>query len=109
MRKILSKETMDKVKFVVIGCGHIGKRHAEMIERNKESELVALIDVKDKSLLGIDKYDVPFFSNLDDFFASGINCDVINIATPNGFHAEQSLRCLDQNKHIVVEKPVALS
>ena len=37
-----------KIKFAVIGCGHIGKRHAEMISRNEESELVALIDVKKK-------------------------------------------------------------
>lgn len=100
---------MSKIKFAVIGCGHIGKRHAEMIERNAESELVALIDVKDKSKLGIEKYTVPFFANLDEFFASGIECDVINIATPNGFHAEQALYCLDHKKHIVVEKPMALS
>ena len=34
-----------KIKFAVIGCGHIGKRHAEMILRNEESELVALCDI----------------------------------------------------------------
>ena len=38
-----------KTKFAVIGCGHIGKRHAEMILRNGESELVGFVDVKDKS------------------------------------------------------------
>ena len=42
---------MGKIKFAVVGCGHIGKRHAEMISRNKESELVALIDVKKKEEL----------------------------------------------------------
>ena len=98
-----------KIKFAVIGCGHIGKRHAEMITRNEESELVALIDVKDKDLLGINTYNVPFFKNLDDFFKSGIDVDVVNIATPNGFHAEHSLRCLEERKHIVVEKPMALT
>ncbi len=100
---------MSKIKFAVIGCGHIGKRHAEMISRNNESELVALIDVKEKSALGIEKYNVPFFKNLDEFFESGIECDVVNIASPNGFHAPQSLQCLEQRKHIVVEKPMALS
>lgn len=102
-------DKMDKVKFAVIGCGHIGKRHAEMIDRNEESGLVALIDNKDQSELGIEKYKVPFFNNLDDFFGSGIECDVVNIATPNGFHAEHSLRCLKAKKHIVVEKPMTLS
>ncbi|MES2780072.1 MAG: Gfo/Idh/MocA family oxidoreductase [Bacteroidota bacterium] len=98
----------DKIKFAVVGCGHIGKRHAEMIERNEESELVALIDTKDKTLLGIEKYNIPFFNSLEDFLDSGIECDVVNIASPNGFHAEQSLKCLDSKKHIVVEKPMAL-
>ena len=41
------------IKFAVVGCGHIGKRHAEMITRNAESELVALIDVKEKKLFQI--------------------------------------------------------
>ncbi len=50
----------EKIKFAVVGCGHIGKRHAEMVSRNSECELVALIDVKDKSVLGIESYDVPF-------------------------------------------------
>ena len=35
-----------KVKFAVIGAGHIGKRHAEMIRREEESELVAMVDVR---------------------------------------------------------------
>ncbi len=98
-----------KIKFAVIGCGHIGKRHAEMITRNPESELVALIDVKNKTALGIDSYNVPFFNTLEDFFAAGIDVDVVNIASPNGYHAEQALQCLDQKKHVVVEKPMALN
>jgi UDP-N-acetyl-2-amino-2-deoxyglucuronate dehydrogenase len=98
-----------KIKFAVIGCGHIGKRHAEMISRNEESELVALIDVKKKDELNIDSYNVPFFNSLKDFLNSGIEVDVINIATPNGLHAEQALECLEAKKHVVIEKPMALN
>lgn len=98
-----------RIKFAVIGCGHIGKRHAEMIQRNPEAELVALIDVKDAKDLSIDQYKVPFFNTLDEFLNSGIEVDVINIASPNGFHAEQAMKCLEARKHIVVEKPMALS
>lgn len=100
---------MTKVKFAVIGCGHIGKRHAEMISRNNESELVALIDVKDRNAVGIDQYEVPFFKSLEDLFESGIEVDIVNIATPNGFHASQAMLCLENRKHIVIEKPMALS
>lgn len=104
---MVSKET--KVKFAVMGCGHIGKRHAEMIQRNPESELVALIDIKDKNELSVNSLDVPFFTSLDAFLDSGIEVDVINIATPNGFHADHAMACLQAKKHIVVEKPMALN
>ena len=98
-----------KIKFAVIGCGHIGKRHAEMIDRSDESELVALIDVKDSHELGIEKFNVPFFNSLEDFLAADIDVDVINIASPNGFHADQALKCLEAKKHIVIEKPMSLT
>lgn len=39
---------MNKIKFAVIGQGHIGKRHAEMVRRNDACELVAVCDVLDK-------------------------------------------------------------
>ncbi|SNV42461.1 Uncharacterized oxidoreductase yvaA [Chryseobacterium taklimakanense] len=99
----------DKIKFAVIGCGHIGKRHAEMISRNPECELVALVDVKDKSALGIDSYAVPFFSSLEDLLASNLEIDVINVASPNGFHAEQGMKILDSGRHLVIEKPMSLN
>lgn len=100
-----------KVKFAVVGCGHIGKRHAEMINRNQESQLVALVDVKDREELNLPvTYDsIPLFSSIEELFSSGVDVDVINIATPNGFHAQQALICLAEKKHIVVEKPLALS
>jgi predicted dehydrogenase len=102
---------MSKIKFAVIGCGHIGKRHAEMISRNEESELVALIDIKEKSTLGIEKYDCAFFNDLDSFLQSEVaaDVDVVNIATPNGYHADYAMKCLDAKKHLVIEKPMALN
>lgn len=97
------------IKFAVVGFGHIGKRHAEMIVRNKESELVAVVDLKSKSEVNL-SYDVPYFNSISEFLASDVcaEVDVINIATPNGFHAEQALLSLSAKKHIVLEKPMAL-
>jgi len=99
----------NKIRYAVVGCGHIGKRHAEMINRNVESELVALIDIKPKEALNVGTYEVPFFNSLEAFLASGIGCDIVNIASPNGFHAEQALQVLDAKMHVVVEKPMALN
>lgn len=106
-----NRDMSEKIKFAVVGCGHIGKRHAEMISRNADSELVALIDVQAKEKLKIDQYTVPFFQDLDAFLASesGKQADVVNIATPNGYHALQAMKCLEAHKHIVLEKPLALN
>ncbi|RYY40075.1 MAG: Gfo/Idh/MocA family oxidoreductase [Chitinophagaceae bacterium] len=101
--------TDKKIRFAVIGCGHIGKRHAEMIVRNPECALVALIDVREREALGIGQYDVPFFRSLEEFFSAGIEVDVLNIATPNGFHARQALLALEHKIHVVIEKPMALT
>jgi len=98
-----------KIRFAVIGCGHIGKRHAEMILGNKEGELVALCDVSPKESLGIEKYNVPFYNSLEELLAADLNIDVINICTPNGLHSDQASLVLDQEIHVVVEKPIGLS
>ncbi len=98
------------VKFAVIGCGHIGKRHAEMIWQNQESELVAVCDIRPREELGLDpKYkDIPIYSGLSELLNAKLDVDVISIATPNGLHAEQALACLNGGYHVVVEKPIGL-
>ena len=35
-----------KIKFAIVGMGHIGKRHMQMIRQNPQAELVAVCDVK---------------------------------------------------------------
>ena len=98
-----------KVKFAVIGAGHIGKRHAEMIRREEESELVAMVDVRSKEECDAVGFDVPFYNSIEELITSGIEFHVMNICTPNGLHAKQSILGLEANKHIVCEKPMGLS
>src|SRR5690606_42053887 len=102
--------TNQPIKFAVIGCGHIGKRHAEMIARHPEAKLAALVDIKEKKDLGLAQTDVPFFSPLKSFLESDVAADVeiVSIATPNGYHAQQALEVLDAKKHVIIEKPMAL-
>lgn len=100
----------DNVKFAIIGTGHIGKRHATMIARHPEAELVALCDTRPKEELGLQDFEgVPFFCSIDELLISGISFDVACICTPNGLHAAHALKALNQRKHIVVEKPMGLT
>ncbi|MCW3072561.1 MAG: yvaA [Bacteroidetes bacterium] len=98
-----------KIKFAVIGQGHIGKRHAEMVRRNPEAELVAVCDVASKEQLGIADLKEDFFSNPEEMLAKHPEIDVVNVCTPNGLHAQHSLLALEAGKNVVCEKPMALS
>jgi predicted dehydrogenase len=99
-----------KIKFAVIGCGHIGKRHASMIEKNLDSELVAMVDSNDFLKAAIEsEFNVPFFNSLQDLISSKIEIDVINICTPNNEHAPLSILALNEGFNVVCEKPMALT
>lgn len=99
----------NKIRFAVVGCGHIGKRHAEMISRDEGAELVALCDIRSKEELGIETYDVPFVQSLEQLLESDLDIDVINICTPNGLHAPMAICAIESGHHVVIEKPMALT
>lgn len=98
------------INFVVMGLGHIGKRHAEMVLRQKGAHLVAIIDVLSPVSLDLGEIfsDIPHFYSFEAFLASGIQAQVLNICTPNGLHAEHALAALHAGLHVVIEKPMAL-
>ena len=55
------------IRFAVVGLGHIGKRHAEMIRRNPNAELVAVCDVLPKEKIDPEKITIittTSFSNV---------------------------------------------
>ena len=99
---------MSKIKFAVIGQGHIGKRHAEMLRRNPDTELIAVCDVLPKDKLGLNDLKEKFYSSVDQLLSAHPEVEVVNVCTPNGLHAEHALKSLDANKHVVLEKPMAL-
>jgi len=101
-------ESTELIKFAVVGCGHIGKRHATMVQENPEAELVALVDVMSKEELGLADFDVPLYPDMDSMFAADVDIDVVNVCTANGLHSAHALKALDHKKHVVVEKPLGL-
>jgi UDP-N-acetyl-2-amino-2-deoxyglucuronate dehydrogenase len=100
---------MVKIKFGIIGQGHIGKRHAEMVRRNSHCELVAVCDVLPKDKIGLADLKESFYSSPEELLKNHPEIHVINVCTPNGLHAEHALKALGAGKHVVVEKPMALS
>lgn len=96
------------IHFGVVGMGHIGKRHAKMIMENPGARLTAVCDVRGSSDTNFNS-GVPFYSSIDEMLQNEPDIEVVSIATPNGLHACHALTALDHNKHVVIEKPMALT
>lgn len=97
------------ILFAVVGMGHIGKRHIEMIKNNKDANLVACCDILSPEELGIDDLQVPHYFEYSEMLKYHPEVDVVNICVPNGFHAPMTLQALEKGFHVVCEKPLALS
>lgn len=97
-----------KLRFVLVGCGYIGKRHIEVLLHHPECELAALVDSNKDVLAQLSHLNLPAFEVLADCF-SKVNADVVVIATPNGTHAPLAIEALQYQKHVLIEKPMALN
>lgn len=99
----------NKIRFAVIGQGHIGRRHAEMIRRNPNCELIAVCDILPKDKTENSSIKEKYYLSAREMLTANPEIDIVNICTPNGLHAQHSLIALEAKKHIVCEKPMALS
>ncbi|MDF1550467.1 MAG: Gfo/Idh/MocA family oxidoreductase [Bacteroidales bacterium] len=99
---------MNKYKFAIIGCGKVSHRHAEYIK--KYGSLVAVCDIdKDKANSLGSEYQANIYYDFDDLLYAEKELDLVSICSPNGFHAEQSIKALRAGIHVLCEKPMAIS
>ncbi len=98
---------MDKIKVGLIGCGRIAQRHAGHIARLGELTAVCDVNIDKARKLG-EEYEIPFFSEVDTFLTFK-DMDVVSVCSPNGLHAEHTIKALTAGFHVLCEKPMALS
>lgn len=99
------------LKFALLGCGRIAKRHAELLGNSqiRNAELVAVCDkVEEKAKKIADQFGVPYFTDMDEMLNS-VDIDVVSVLTESGYHAQHVIQVAKYKKHIVVEKPMALT
>ncbi len=97
-------------KFALVGCGRIAKRHAELLSGVvADAKLVAVCDVDaEKARTFGERYGVDWYQSMDEMM-SHAQPDVVSVLTPSGLHREHVLQLAPYGKHIVVEKPMALT
>lgn len=103
---------MSKIKFSVLGFGRIGQRHAKIINEYEDSELISVVDTDPAQLEATQSLDLnpEKYTSIEDFLAHDkLQSEVVNIATPNGFHTDYAIKLLEAGYHVVIEKPMGLS
>jgi predicted dehydrogenase len=99
------------IRFALIGCGRIAKRHAELLGTGQieGAQLAAVCDVHaDRAAAFGSRYQVPSFSTIDALLAAPA-IDAVAVLTPSGMHAEHAIRVARSRRHVIVEKPMALT
>ncbi len=99
------------LKVALVGCGRIAKRHAELLGNGVISgaTLSAVCDCdRDRARIWGERFRVPVYTNMDTMLDRE-DIDLVAILTPSGLHAEHILRLAPYGKHLIVEKPMALT
>ena len=101
---------MKKLKIAIIGCGSITeKRHAPEYVDNPHVELVGFYDLnKVRSELMVEKFGGKVFNTYQEILDNP-EIDAISDCTPNFMHIEICINALKKGKHVLCEKPMAIS
>jgi len=96
-------------KVALVGCGRIAHNHFEAIDAIDGLTLSAVCDiVAERARQAGERYGVPWFSSYDDMLKQA-DCDVVVVATPSGLHPAQGIKAAQAGKHVVCEKPMAIT
>lgn len=98
------------VRIGIIGCGMIAiKRHAPEYADNPNAELKGFFDVRRESAQALaDRYGGKVYGDWHEL-AESDEIDAVSICAPNRMHAEMAVYCLEHGKHVLCEKPMAVS
>lgn len=96
-------------KILLSGPGLIGKRHVELLEQSKNSDLVAIVAPNhDHNAVFCSEHGVPMFNSIEEAL-DAMEIDGAIIASPNAVHTEQALCCIERGIPVFVEKPLAVT
>lgn len=99
------------INIALVGCGRIAKRHAELLGQQQiaNARLVAVCDAQaERAAAFATRYEVPGYTSLQEMLAR-TDIDVVSVLTPSGMHAEHAIAVARSGRHVIVEKPMALT
>lgn len=101
---------MERYRTAVIGCGMISKNHFKALKNVKNAECLAVCDTdREKAMGAAETYAVEktYFDYRE--LLQDDSIDVVHICTPHHLHAQMAIDALNAGKHVLCEKPMALT
>ncbi len=100
---------MRALGFGIIGCGTISAWHAQAISKVENARLIGATDADlGRAQTFCQSHGGRVFASVEELLACP-DIDIVNICVPSGLHANLAILAAQAGKHIVVEKPMALS
>ena len=101
---------MNPVRFALAGFGAWGKFHAQSIAGNPDAALIAITAPSEASREEARKLypEAQIFADSLEMIAKA-DFDIIDIATPSHTHREIALAAMQKGKHVLLEKPMAIT
>jgi predicted dehydrogenase len=98
------------IRVALVGSGSIQNVHARAVLEHPNGELVAIANWREPSARALaERYGVPQVTTDVEEIVSAPDVDAAVVATPNALHAAQTIALLRSGKHVLVEKPMAMS
>lgn len=101
---------MSARRFGLIGCGGIGRTHADAMDLIDEIDLVAVcdIDIEKARTVAAEHGGIPAFSDYEEMLST-VELDAVSIATDHKNHVAPALAAIRRGVPVIVEKPIASS
>ena len=91
----------------VIGVGHLGQHHARLYASLPGAQLVGVLDQSsERAQVIADRHGARVFRTVDELLP---HVDVVSVAVPTSGHYAVAKSCLQAGKHLLVEKPIAVT
>lgn len=104
---------MDKLKVAVVGNGGISGMHLQSYAKNSDVEIYALCDINEERLNRRgDEYHVDparCFTDVNEMLAACPEIEAVSVCTWNAAHAPCVIAALNAGKHVLCEKPMAMT
>jgi predicted dehydrogenase len=101
---------MTKLRIGIVAAGIMGEMHAKIYNRHPACELAAIADRNlDRARALAGKFNIPAVFASHQEMLAGADLDVVSVCTPDFAHAEAVVAAADAGKHVLVEKPLAMS